>query len=213
VDTTPPETTITAAPAPTTYVSTASVSFTANEAATFACSLDGGAFAACTSPQSYSGLVLGPHTFRVRATDSAGNVDATPASAGWTIRPANDPFAARQAVAGTSGSVSGTNRYATKETGEPNHAGYVGGHSVWYRWVPPATGAVTFETTASSFDTLLAVYRGTSVSALSLVAANNDASSSTRTSRVRFTASAGVTYVIAVDGVNGASGSVALAWH
>jgi hypothetical protein len=84
---------------------------------------------------------------------------------------------------------------------------------VWCRWVAPATGTVTFETTGSGFDTLLAVYRGTSVSALTLVAANNDASSFTRTSRTKFSVSAGVTYVIAVDGVAGASGAVALAWH
>src|SRR5213076_287740 len=61
-------------------------SFTATEAgSTFQCTLDGGAFAVCTSPQSYSALAAGSHTFQVRAGDPAGNTDPTPASYSWTI--------------------------------------------------------------------------------------------------------------------------------
>src|SRR5439155_2970915 len=52
---------------------------------TFECSLDGAAFTACLSPQSYSGLSAQQHTFAVRAKDQAGNVDATPATRTWTI--------------------------------------------------------------------------------------------------------------------------------
>ncbi|TMH84002.1 MAG: hypothetical protein E6H45_12770, partial [Betaproteobacteria bacterium] len=86
VDTTPPDTTITAAPPARSNSSSASFSFTATEAgSSFACQLDGSAFAACTSPQSYSGLANGSHTFQVRATDPAGNTDPTPASYTWTV--------------------------------------------------------------------------------------------------------------------------------
>jgi hypothetical protein len=42
--------------------------------ATVQCQFDSGAFSACTSPQTVSGLTIGPHTFSVRATDNAGNV-------------------------------------------------------------------------------------------------------------------------------------------
>jgi parallel beta-helix repeat protein len=84
-DTTPPQTTITAQPPETTTETGASFSFDSSEASTFQCSLDNAAFASCTSPKSYSSLTVGTHTFQVRATDAAGNVDATPASASWTI--------------------------------------------------------------------------------------------------------------------------------
>src|SRR5207302_2992728 len=64
---------------------TGSFSFSSNEAAsTFSCKLDSGAAAACTSPQSYSALAAGSHTFSVTATDTAGNASA-PASFAWTI--------------------------------------------------------------------------------------------------------------------------------
>ena len=50
-------------------------------------------------------------------------------------------------------------------------------------------------------------------SALSRVAANNDAADGVYTSRVKFTAYAQTTYSIAVDGYGGASGSLVLAWR
>lgn len=50
---------------------------------TFSCQLDGGAFDACASPKTYSGLADGAHTFAVRAKDPGGNLDPTPATANW----------------------------------------------------------------------------------------------------------------------------------
>src|SRR5207249_1863118 len=85
-DTTPPDTTLTATPPALTNSPSASFTFTATEAgSTFQCALDGGVFAPCASPQTYSALASGNHAFQVRATDSAGNTDPTPASFTWTI--------------------------------------------------------------------------------------------------------------------------------
>ena len=83
-DTDPPETTITE-----TAIggSSAAFSFISDEPGTVECSLDGVAFATCTSPQSYSDLAPGEHNFRVRAIDEAGNVDASPSSHTWTVAP------------------------------------------------------------------------------------------------------------------------------
>jgi hypothetical protein len=86
IDTTPPDTTITSNPPEVSTSTTASFSFVSSETgSTFACSLDGNAFSSCASPQTYSNLSTGSHTFRVRAIDAAGNFDTTPASYTWTI--------------------------------------------------------------------------------------------------------------------------------
>ncbi|MDZ4346955.1 MAG: cell envelope biogenesis protein OmpA, partial [Candidatus Binatia bacterium] len=52
--------------------------------ATFACSLDGAAFIACTSPKTYTKLKVGAHNFQVRATVN-GITDPSPASFDWTV--------------------------------------------------------------------------------------------------------------------------------
>jgi hypothetical protein len=127
-------------------------------------------------------------------------------------QPVNDAFANGQSLIGNSGSIGGSNVGATKEIGEPNHAGDPGGHSVWYRWTAPAGTPVTIDTIGSSFDTLLGVYTGNSVSSLTTIASNDDIDGPNQPSRVSFTPVAGTTYQIAVDGWGGATGSITLNW-
>jgi hypothetical protein len=91
-DTTPPETTISSGPTGTTSATTASFAFASSESgSTFACKLDAGAYAACTSPKDYSALSAASHTFSVRATDAAGNTDASPATRTWTVQSTAPP--------------------------------------------------------------------------------------------------------------------------
>jgi hypothetical protein len=122
--------------------------------------------------------------------------------------PDNDNFASAAELQGREASASGTNKDATKEAGEPNHAAKAGGASVWYRWTAPASGKATISTCDSDFDTLLAVYTGSAVNALTGVAANDDTCG--LRSSVSFQAAAGDTYRIAIDGLNGAIGTYEL---
>jgi subtilisin family serine protease len=124
--------------------------------------------------------------------------------------PVNDDFgtAATLSLAGPN-PVLASNTDATKEPGEPLHAGNAGGASVWWNVTVPSSGTLTLTTEGSDFDTLLAVYTGTSVSSLTPIAANDDHGFHLW-SRVEFQAAAGTTYRIAVDGWAGATGSVAL---
>ena len=87
VDVTAPRTQIDTRPAPTTRSTEATLTFSSPDAdvSRFSCSLDTGAFAACTSPKRYTGLAEGSHRVRVRAVDRAGNIDATPGSATWRV--------------------------------------------------------------------------------------------------------------------------------
>lgn len=122
----------------------------------------------------------------------------------------NDNFSSPTLLSGSPLSISQYNNCSSKEAGEPNHAGNAGGHSVWFTWTPDSNQTAIVTTRHSDFDTLLAVYTGNAVSALSLVASNDDASSVIHQSAVTFDASAGTAYRIAVDGYNGAVGTVVL---
>ena len=119
-------------------------------------------------------------------------------------------FANRIILTGTNIVATGSNVGATKEPGEPNHAGDAGGASVWWEWTAPSSGTITISTAGSSFDTLLGVYTGSSVSALTEIASNDDDPSADYESRVVFSAASNQTYQIAVDGYDGDSGSVQL---
>jgi len=82
-DDTPPSTTLTenvSAP------DRAMFRLSANEEASFTCSLDGAAYSSCESPMRYTDLDPGWHTFAARAVDTAGNTDPTPAETRWLVR-------------------------------------------------------------------------------------------------------------------------------
>jgi hypothetical protein len=120
IDLTPPVATITASPANPTTQTTATFSFNSSKTgSTFACKLDLGTAAACTSPQSYSGLAVGSHTFTVTATDKAGNTSA-PASLTWVVTPPpiSVSIAPKVATIGLSGTFSFTASVSGLVTGQ-----------------------------------------------------------------------------------------------
>ena len=86
VDTIAPDTAISSGPGAASSTASATFSFTGSEGgSSFSCSVDGGGFAPCASPQTYGALANGAHAFRVQATDTAANTDPSPASYAWTI--------------------------------------------------------------------------------------------------------------------------------
>ncbi|HEX7171171.1 MAG TPA: DNRLRE domain-containing protein, partial [Candidatus Limnocylindria bacterium] len=81
-----PQTAITSGPPDPSASPDATFAFTSSVAnSTFECALDGGAFAACSSPAAYAALPDGARLFEVRAVDPAGNPDLSPASWSWTV--------------------------------------------------------------------------------------------------------------------------------
>jgi hypothetical protein len=88
VDTRTPDTQIQDAPTDATNLTSASFTFLSPDAGagrTFQCALDTAAFTSCTSPQAYTGLAEGMHTFAVRVRDAVGNLDPSPATRSWLI--------------------------------------------------------------------------------------------------------------------------------
>ncbi len=146
--------------------------------------------------------------------------------------PKNDDFASATSVH-VGMPMRGSSLCATREQDEPNHAGKIidthglnaAGKSVWWKFTAPKSARYTVSTIGSDFDTVLGVYTyhsGTSLRDLEPVAKHNDSenprlctSAKFCTSKVTFTASAGATYFIAVDGhstdaIAAASGTIRL---
>jgi hypothetical protein len=101
---------------------------------------------------------------------------------------------------------------ATKQPGEPDHAGNPGGHSVWFEWTAPETGSVQLLACQNNFPTLLAVYMGSELTALTPFASGTNepnaacAEGGTVPGEVALNIHEGVTYDIAVDGAGGTWG-------
>jgi Right handed beta helix region len=103
-DSTAPQTSIASGPEASGTTTSASFTFTSSESAsTFACELDGGGWEGCESPKLLSDLSVGSHQFSVRATDTVGNTDPSPATQSWNVEapePPDDTTAPQTSIAG-----------------------------------------------------------------------------------------------------------------
>jgi len=106
---------------PTGTVATDSVTFafTSPEGGGFQCRLDGGEWSACSSPQTYSDLVDGPHTFKVRALNPPGHPDPTPASRTFTVETFVPDPPETTIVSGPTGTIATNSAIFSFESDQP----------------------------------------------------------------------------------------------
>ena len=120
--------------------------------------------------------------------------------------PPNDDFAAAQPLI-TGVAATGDNTEAGTEAGEPVHSAWVApNRSVWFTWTAPSAGLARISACGSAFDTVVAVYGGSSLAGIYATRiANNDngCADSAQASMVHVRATAGTTYRIALDGWGG----------
>jgi hypothetical protein len=121
--------------------------------------------------------------------------------------PPNDYFTNRTVITNITAVRFGTNYFATKEPGEPNHANNPGGKSLWWSFTAPTNGILQLNTVGSTFYTLLAAYAGDSVTNLTVtnltkLAANNGFNNSDGYARINVPVTAQTEVEIAVDGLN-----------
>ncbi|MDK2973071.1 MAG: hypothetical protein PWP23_2826 [Candidatus Sumerlaeota bacterium] len=125
--------------------------------------------------------------------------------------PANDWFPG-PLLTGQSGGVQGRTDKATRQAGEPAHAGEADSPTVWYSWNAPGPGPATLDTCEESdFESVLAVYTGNSVTNLRRVTVEEEECPDLG-SRVTFMAATETTYRIAVAGRGTQKGTFRLNW-
>ncbi len=162
------------------------------------------------------GLSPGLNDVQVVATDYAGNKSVTSSIQinYRMIDPVNDFFVKATVITNTAGTNSVNTQNATRESGEPNHAGSLASKSAWWSFTAPQDGVLTLSTSNSTFDTVLAIYQGNSVSQLTNVASNDDAYEGAPGgfSQIVQPVKSNQTYRIAVDGYDAQSGVVFLTY-
>jgi manganese oxidase len=133
IDTAGPAVTIATRPADPTNEAAPAFSFSSEPGATFACSLSTGAasFQPCSSPVTFPAQPENTYTFRVRATDTAGNtgpvasqtftIDTTPPSAILTKAPSNPTADTKPAFGFIADETGSTFRCSLEPVGAPDH--------------------------------------------------------------------------------------------
>ena len=143
-------------------------------------------------PDVYAGQIV------VTAPSAANSPQTLPVT--LTVRPRNDDFSQRLALAGNTGATSGRNVTATTETAESSHSPLGDGpfRSVWWRWATPGSGYARFTAVGTGFVPVLAAYTGEPLGALTPLA--RAGTSGNTTTVLTFPVTAGIPYQIALDG-------------
>ena len=158
-------------------------------------------------------LSAGTYSFRVSASSAAGTSPFSSLSNSVVVSTSgnNDFFSSARVLSGTGGSTFDTNTSATREAGEPTTHGATTS-TKWYAYTPSSSGFLTVDTNGSSFDTVLGVFTGSSVSALTTRATNDDGGDGF-SSLVSFSVSTGTTYFVQVGAwSSGSTGSITVNW-
>ena len=164
-DNTPPETTIVSGPSGYVKSTSASFSFSSSEAgSTFQCRRNSSNFSVCTSPKGYSSLSQGNHTFRVRAIDKTGTIDANPASRSWFV----DTVVPNGTISINGGAASTASRSVTLSlsASDPPTASEVasmrfrnGGTTTWSSWFDYSTSKSWTLSAGAGTKTVYVKYR------------------------------------------------------
>lgn len=129
-------------------------------------------------------------------------------------RPSNDDAAAATTIGKLPFSASFSNRSATHPSTQREASCDDIGADTWFRYTAPKNVTIQVDTLGSDYDTILAVYKGTSAASLSdiLGACNDDTSRGydTYQSLVTFKAAKGKTYFFQVGGWHSSSGNTEL---
>ncbi|MBI4658559.1 MAG: hypothetical protein HY735_06870 [Verrucomicrobia bacterium] len=157
----------------------------------------------------WSNLPPGRHTLAAQAVDDAG-ASSTALYTELIARPVNDSFTNRIAILGPSPSVSGSNREATLEDGEPMHGGNPGGSSVWYSWLAPRSGTVTLTATGVGIVPLAEVYKSLTSTSSTSVSLSFRLDTTNGVAQTTFDAIGGESYSIAIDALAGRSGEFSI---
>lgn len=116
------------------------------------------------------------------------------------VRPPNDSFTNAIKVPFQGELIGTTNNWATMEPLEPLHAELTAvDSSIWWNWSSPVATNVLVDTAGSSFQPVLAVYRGGTLDTLEPVASSTWDEQRNLLANVIFFAEVGVTYRIAVS--------------
>jgi hypothetical protein len=125
--------------------------------------------------------------------------------------PPNDDYAQPASLAGLQASGRGSNLGATRERDEWDAVGGggQGGQSVWWVWTAPVSGRVSLDFTATPMPVQVGVFTSERFDPGSRIADNRvTPAAAVFTNRMTFSANAGVTYHLGVDGI-GAVGELA----